>query len=313
MLLGGSFLDYDTLSPGDPAAGQHLGILLVETAIGITVAAVMTTIFFSFASRGSGAMIATHYVYWLLFALMMIGLYVVISHGNLLKKLIGLSRVPGRCLPVLHQPRQGRRRQRADHLRRRRDLLPSAAAGADPDRDRGRCRHPRGGPGPRRPHLRGVRHGRGGQVLERDAAERSTRTSARDGLMTAQLPALQVVIPLVCAPLCVLLRSRTAAWLLFLFAALGSLACAVAAGRAGGADGRRLRYAMGGWPAPAGIEFVVGGFNTPVLLLVSLIAVVVAVYSRRSVAAEIDDQAHPAALRLPVPDPGRAAGPRHHR
>ncbi len=36
-------------------------------------------------------MIGTHYVYWLLFALMMIGLYVVISHGNLLKKLIGLT------------------------------------------------------------------------------------------------------------------------------------------------------------------------------------------------------------------------------
>ncbi|MFE9649142.1 cation:proton antiporter subunit C [Streptomyces sp. NPDC006365] len=36
-------------------------------------------------------MIATHYVYWTFFALMLIGLYVVISHGNLLKKLIGLS------------------------------------------------------------------------------------------------------------------------------------------------------------------------------------------------------------------------------
>lgn len=36
-------------------------------------------------------MIASHYVYWLLFAVMLIGLYVVISHGNLLKKLIGLS------------------------------------------------------------------------------------------------------------------------------------------------------------------------------------------------------------------------------
>jgi multicomponent Na+:H+ antiporter subunit C len=35
--------------------------------------------------------IATHYVYWVLFAIMMIGLYVVISHGNLLKKMIGLS------------------------------------------------------------------------------------------------------------------------------------------------------------------------------------------------------------------------------
>lgn len=35
--------------------------------------------------------IATHYVYWLLFALMLAGLYVVISHGNLVKKLIGLG------------------------------------------------------------------------------------------------------------------------------------------------------------------------------------------------------------------------------
>ncbi len=36
-------------------------------------------------------MIATHYVYWVLIAIMMIGLYIVISHGNLMKKLIGLS------------------------------------------------------------------------------------------------------------------------------------------------------------------------------------------------------------------------------
>jgi multicomponent Na+:H+ antiporter subunit C len=35
--------------------------------------------------------IGSHYVYWLLLALMVIGLYVVISHGNLLKKLIGLT------------------------------------------------------------------------------------------------------------------------------------------------------------------------------------------------------------------------------
>jgi multicomponent Na+:H+ antiporter subunit B len=52
MLLGGSFLDFDALHPGDPANGQHPGILLVETAIGVTVATVMTAIFFGFASRG---------------------------------------------------------------------------------------------------------------------------------------------------------------------------------------------------------------------------------------------------------------------
>lgn len=101
------------------------------------------------------------------------------------------------------------------------------------------------------------------------------------------LPALQVVVPLACAPLCVLFRSRTAAWLLFLLAALSSLACAILlAVRV--ADGESTRYAMGGWPAPEGIEFVVGAFNTPVLLLVSSIAVVAAVYARRSVPAEID-------------------------
>ena len=36
-------------------------------------------------------MIASHYVYWVLFAVMLTGLYVVISHSNLLKKLIGLT------------------------------------------------------------------------------------------------------------------------------------------------------------------------------------------------------------------------------
>lgn len=36
-------------------------------------------------------MITTHYTYWIIFALMMIGLYAVMSHGNLVKKLIGLN------------------------------------------------------------------------------------------------------------------------------------------------------------------------------------------------------------------------------
>lgn len=102
-----------------------------------------------------------------------------------------------------------------------------------------------------------------------------------------QLPVLQVTIPLVCAPLCVLVRARTAAWLLFLAAALSSLTCAALL-TAQVADGGPVRYRMGGWPVPAGIEFVVGDFSTPILLLVSLTAAVVAVYGHRSVAADMD-------------------------
>ncbi len=52
MLLGGSFLDYDVLNPAQEQTAQHIGILVVESAIGVTVSAVMAAIFFSFASRG---------------------------------------------------------------------------------------------------------------------------------------------------------------------------------------------------------------------------------------------------------------------
>ena len=52
MLLGGNFLAYGDLDHHDPVHGQHLGILLVELGVGITVAAVMMTIYISFAGRG---------------------------------------------------------------------------------------------------------------------------------------------------------------------------------------------------------------------------------------------------------------------
>lgn len=51
MLRGGNFLDYSVLEH-DPAHGQHLGILLVELGVLITVASVMIAIFYSFAGRG---------------------------------------------------------------------------------------------------------------------------------------------------------------------------------------------------------------------------------------------------------------------
>ncbi len=50
MFMGGNFLDYSVLRH-DPVHGQHLGILLVELGVGITVAAVMIVIFFKFTWR----------------------------------------------------------------------------------------------------------------------------------------------------------------------------------------------------------------------------------------------------------------------
>jgi multicomponent Na+:H+ antiporter subunit B len=51
MLKGGNFLEYGVLLH-DSVHGQHLGILLIELGVGITVSAVMVLIFFNFAGRG---------------------------------------------------------------------------------------------------------------------------------------------------------------------------------------------------------------------------------------------------------------------
>ena len=50
FFLDGNFLSYNVLA-SDPVAGQHLGILLVEAGVGITVAATMITLFFVFAGQ----------------------------------------------------------------------------------------------------------------------------------------------------------------------------------------------------------------------------------------------------------------------
>jgi len=51
MLLGGKFLDYSLLAD-NPVSGQHVGILLIEAGVGITVTGVLLSIFHAFAARG---------------------------------------------------------------------------------------------------------------------------------------------------------------------------------------------------------------------------------------------------------------------
>lgn len=51
MFAGYNYLDYDAISPHHPVHGQHYGIILIELGVGITVTAVMVTIFYAFASR----------------------------------------------------------------------------------------------------------------------------------------------------------------------------------------------------------------------------------------------------------------------
>lgn len=51
LLLGGNYLDYKVLDAHDAMHGLHLGILLIELGVGLTVSASMLAIFYSFAGR----------------------------------------------------------------------------------------------------------------------------------------------------------------------------------------------------------------------------------------------------------------------
>lgn len=51
MMLGGNYLDYSVLAH-DPPHGQHLGILLVEFGVLVSVSGTMIAIFYTFAGRG---------------------------------------------------------------------------------------------------------------------------------------------------------------------------------------------------------------------------------------------------------------------
>ncbi len=51
LVFGYNFLDYASLNPHNPEHGQELGILLVEAGVGVTVTAVMLSIYYAFVGR----------------------------------------------------------------------------------------------------------------------------------------------------------------------------------------------------------------------------------------------------------------------
>jgi multicomponent Na+:H+ antiporter subunit D len=105
-------------------------------------------------------------------------------------------------------------------------------------------------------------------------------------VISSQLPALQVVLPLVAAPLCVLFHNRTFAWLLMVFVSLASFGISCALFNQVLAEDT-ITYAMGGWVAPWGIEYYIDKLTTYMLLIVNGIAVLVSLGARESVENEI--------------------------
>lgn len=103
---------------------------------------------------------------------------------------------------------------------------------------------------------------------------------------STHLPALQVVIPLLSAPICAVLRHRTLAWA---WATVVSVVALVIALMILGQvlAGGTISYAIGNWPPPWGIEYRIDTLNAFVLVLITVIGAVVMPYARASLADEL--------------------------
>ncbi len=107
----------------------------------------------------------------------------------------------------------------------------------------------------------------------------------------SQLPALQVVVPLIAAPICMILRRGNIAWAFATIIAWSSFGMALLLLARVLSDGN-ISYALGDWPPPWGIEYKVDAVNAFVLVLVSGIGSIVLSYAHQSIIAEIEERNH---------------------
>ncbi len=106
-------------------------------------------------------------------------------------------------------------------------------------------------------------------------------------MISAHLPILQVVVPLIAAPLGLLFRrTPNLAWLLTLVISWLTLAISVAL-LAQVLTGGPISYELGSWAPPWGIEYRIDILSAFVLLIVSGVGALVILYARQSVEAEI--------------------------
>lgn len=105
-------------------------------------------------------------------------------------------------------------------------------------------------------------------------------------MISVHQPVLQIVLPLMAAPVCIILRSALAGWILAMVVTWGSLA-ASAALLVQVLDHGTISYAIGNWAPPWGIEYRIDLLSAFVLVTVSAVGALSMVFARRSIQTEV--------------------------
>ncbi|KGE03539.1 monovalent cation/H+ antiporter subunit D family protein [Pseudohaliea rubra] len=106
------------------------------------------------------------------------------------------------------------------------------------------------------------------------------------------LPALQIVVPLLLAPVVTLLRVRSLPWAASTATSALTFVLAIALAGQVATDGA-LSYAVGGWQPPYGIELAIDQFSVLLLLIISGASTVALVFGKASLDREIGEERAP--------------------
>lgn len=104
--------------------------------------------------------------------------------------------------------------------------------------------------------------------------------------MIIHLPILQVIVPLMAAPLCLFLKRPKLVWLFSVFVTIVTCVISVLLLQQVITHGP-ISYELGGWAAPWGIEYLIDELNAFVLMIVSTVSAVIMLSARASVDKEL--------------------------
>jgi len=110
-------------------------------------------------------------------------------------------------------------------------------------------------------------------------------------MILMHLPALQVLLPLLSAPICIFLRFSNPAWVLSLVISWLTFFVSIFL-YLHIQTSKTISYAMGGWQPPWGIEYFVDNLNAFILLIISGMSALIVTYARNSLLKEIPRQKH---------------------
>lgn len=110
--------------------------------------------------------------------------------------------------------------------------------------------------------------------------------------LTAHAPVLLVLVPFLMATASVFAPNGRFAWGMALLTSAFTVWMSIALGSEIAREGL-ISYHMGGWAPPLGIEFRVDGLNTLIIVLISFMALMAALFAQPAVAREIKAEKQP--------------------